>query len=53
MNEENTSQPARPEIIFINTDHPKDGIWVHIPKGTEEITFHVEAENTETVLLRK
>lgn len=47
---ENHPQPAKPEVISIHTDFPKDGIWVLIPKGTKEITFHVEAENTETVL---
>ncbi|WP_240793471.1 hypothetical protein [Psychrobacillus vulpis] len=41
---------SKPEIKSIYTDYPKDGIWVQIPKGTEKITFHVEAENTETIL---
>lgn len=47
---ETPRQPATPEIISIHTDFPQDGIWVLIPKGTKEITFHVEAKNTETVL---
>ncbi|MGM0877943.1 MAG: hypothetical protein ACQEWV_25260 [Bacillota bacterium] len=50
IGQENPSQPPIPEIISIHTDFPKDGIWVLIPKGTEEITFNVEAKNTETVL---
>lgn len=41
---------APPSIISVKTDYPKEGIWVHIPKGTKKITFHVNAENTETVL---
>jgi hypothetical protein len=49
ISQEGLSQ-SRPEIISIDTDYLKDSIWVHIPKGTEKITFHVKAENTETVL---
>lgn len=48
--QETTFQPHRPEIKGINTNYPKDGIWVHIPKGTKKITFNIEAKNTETVL---
>ena len=40
----------RPEIKSIDTNYPKEGAWVRIPKGTKKITFHVEAENTETIL---
>jgi hypothetical protein len=50
ISQESSSQPSRPEIISIDTGYPKDGIWVHIPKGTVEITIHVKAENTETIL---
>jgi hypothetical protein len=39
-----------PKIISIDTDYPREGIWVQIPKGTKKITFNVKAENTETVL---
>ncbi|WP_404427031.1 hypothetical protein LG296_12950 [Ureibacillus chungkukjangi] len=45
-----TYQSPRPEIKSINSNYTKDGIWISIPKGTKKITFHVEAENTETVL---
>lgn len=48
--QDNTYQPSSPVIKSINTNYTKDGIWVSIPKGTKKITFHVEAENTETVL---
>lgn len=41
---------SNPVIKNIYTNYPKDGIWVQLPKGTKEITFYVEAENTETVL---
>ncbi|WP_236560918.1 hypothetical protein [Pontibacillus sp. HMF3514] len=39
-----------PDIKSIETDYPKSGNWVQIPSGTDEITFSVKAENTETVL---
>lgn len=42
------SQP--PQITSFYTDYPKNGIWIHIPKGTKKITFNVIADNTETVL---
>jgi len=42
--------PQPPKIISIDSDYPRDGIWVRIPKGTKKITFYVKAENTETVL---
>jgi hypothetical protein len=42
--------PTPPNIISIDTDSPKKGTWVQIPKGTKKITFNVKAENTETVL---
>lgn len=45
-----SSLTSKPVIISINTDYPKEGGWVRIPKGTEKITFHVIAENTETIL---
>jgi hypothetical protein len=32
------------------TSIPETNNWVTVPKGTEEITIYVEAENTETVL---
>ena len=41
---------SKPEIKSIYTDFLKEGIWVSIPKGTKKITFHVEAENTDTIL---
>ncbi|WP_342601216.1 hypothetical protein MHB48_09610 [Psychrobacillus sp. FSL H8-0483] len=50
ISEDTTSQPPRPEIKSINTVYAKEGNWVSIPNGTKKITFHVEAENTETVL---
>ncbi|NEZ01521.1 hypothetical protein G4D62_19670 [Bacillus shackletonii] len=43
--------PAPPNIISIDTDFPKKGAWVQIPKGTKKITFKLKAESTETVLL--
>jgi len=39
-----------PQIISINTDFPEVGGWVQIPKGTERITFSIEAEHAETIL---
>lgn len=39
-----------PKIISIDTDYPKDGIWVRIPNRTKLITVKVQADNTETVL---
>jgi hypothetical protein len=39
-----------PKIISFETNFPKDGGWVRIPKGTKKITFNVKAENTETIL---
>ena len=50
ISQESPITSSKPEIKSIYTDYPKDGIWVSIPKGTKKITFHVEAENTETVL---
>ncbi len=50
ISQESCITSPKPEIKSIYTDYPKDGIWVQIPKGTEKITFHVEAENTETIL---
>ena len=41
---------SKPEIKRVYTDFPKEGTWVQIPKGTENLTFHVEAENTDTIL---
>lgn len=32
------------------TNIPEINNWVAVPKGTEELTIYVEAENTETVL---
>ncbi|MBT2641903.1 hypothetical protein J7I80_06680 [Bacillus sp. ISL-41] len=32
------------------TNIPETNNWVTVPKGTEEITIYVEADNTETVL---
>ncbi len=42
--------PNPPKIINIETDYPRDGIWVRIPQNTKSITFKVKADNTETVL---
>lgn len=50
ISQESSITPLKPEIKCINTDYPKDGMWVQIPKGAEKITFHVESKNTETVL---
>lgn len=41
--------PPRPEIISIKTDYPSDGNWIRLPQETKEITFNVEAKNTETM----
>ena len=41
---------SKPVIKSIYTDFPKEGTWVQIPKGTKNLTFHAEAENTETIL---
>lgn len=50
INQKSPSTSSKPEIKSINTDYPKEGIWVQIPRGTKKITVHVEAENTETIL---
>ena len=50
INQESPITSSKPNIKRIYTNYPKDGIWVQIPKGTKNITFYVEAENTETVL---
>jgi len=50
ISQENPITSLKPEIKSIYTDYPKEGNWVQIPKGTKKITFHVEAENTETIL---
>ncbi|KQL19093.1 hypothetical protein AN957_11195 [Cytobacillus solani] len=50
MTQEWSNTPAKPEIKSINTAYPQNGIWVQIPKETHKITFHVEAENTKSVL---
>ena len=50
ISQESPTSSSKPEIKSIYTDYPKDGTWVQIPKGTKKITFHVEAENTETIL---
>ncbi|MGG1486971.1 hypothetical protein ABEI56_23410 [Peribacillus castrilensis] len=39
-----------PQISRIYTNIPLIDNWVVVPKGTEEITIHVKAINTETVL---
>jgi hypothetical protein len=39
-----------PEIISISSNFPVKESWVEIPKGTKNITFDVQANNTETVL---
>lgn len=41
---------SNPKINSIYTNYPKDGTWIQIPKGTNKLTVHVEAENTETIL---
>lgn len=41
---------SKPDIKNLYTDYPVDGNWVQIPKGTKNITFYIEAKNTETVL---
>lgn len=50
ISQENPITSLKPEIKSTYTDYPKEGTWVQIPKGTKKITFHVEAENTETIL---
>lgn len=50
INQESPIASPKPSIKRIYTDYPNDGNWVQIPKGTMNITFYVEAENTETVL---
>jgi len=50
ISQESPITSSKPEIKGIYTDYPKEGNWVQIPKGTKKITFHVEAENTETIL---
>ena len=50
ISQESPTSSSKPEIESIYTDYPKEGIWVQIPKGTKEITFYVEAKNTETIL---
>lgn len=50
ISQESPTTSAKPKLKSIYTDYPKEGIWVQIPKGTKKITFHVEAENTETIL---
>jgi hypothetical protein len=42
--------PQPPKITSIDTDYTRNGIWVRLPKGTKKVTFHVKAENTDTVL---
>jgi hypothetical protein len=42
--------PPLPKIEKIYTNIPEKDNWVMVPKGTKEITFYVEAQNTETVL---
>lgn len=40
-----------PKVIkSVYTNIPVTENWVTVPKGTEDITLYVEAENTETVL---
>jgi hypothetical protein len=47
----NTVTIPPPKVIrSVYTDIPKKDNWVTIPKGTNEITIYVEAQNTETVL---
>ncbi|MCM3743777.1 hypothetical protein M3193_06445 [Sporosarcina luteola] len=50
INQHSPITSSNPDLKRIYTDYPKDGNWVQIPKGTKNITFYVEAENTETVL---
>jgi len=50
ISQESPITSSQPEIKSIYTDYPKEGTWVQIPKGTNKITFYVEAENTETIL---
>ncbi|WP_214484634.1 hypothetical protein [Bacillus sp. SM2101] len=42
--------PPEPDIISFTTSFPEEPNWVTLPIGTKEITFYVEAENTDTVL---
>ena len=50
ISQDSPTTSSKPEIKSIYTDFPKEGTWVEIPKGTKKLTFHVEAENTETIL---
>ncbi|WP_316572651.1 hypothetical protein [Neobacillus sp. YIM B06451] len=43
-------KPSAPEIVSISSNFPVIENWVEIPKGTKNITFNVQANNTETVL---
>jgi hypothetical protein len=38
------------EILHVSTDLPKIGNWWRVPKGVDEMTIFVKANNTETVL---
>jgi hypothetical protein len=42
--------PPSPKIEKFYTSIPEKDNWVMVPEGTKEITFYVEADNTETVL---
>lgn len=48
----NSQIPVPPPKVIksLYTNIPEMNNWVTVPKGTEEITIYVEAENTETVL---
>jgi hypothetical protein len=42
--------PPSPKIVKFYTSISEKDNWVMVPEGTKEITFYVEAENTETIL---
>jgi hypothetical protein len=39
-----------PKIEKFYTSIPEENGWVNVPNDTKEITFYVEAQNTDTVL---
>jgi hypothetical protein len=42
--------PPPPKIEKLYTSIPEKDGWISVPEGTKEITFYVEAHNTDTVL---
>jgi hypothetical protein len=42
--------PSPPKIEKLYTSIAEKDGWINVPKDTQEITFYVEAKNTDTVL---